>query len=268
MLRDLLDEAYGAMRHNRRRATLTMLGMAWGIATVILLMAYGAGFGTAIEHIFDSFGSKVIGVFPGVSTQQAGGAKAGVKVRLERVDVDRLTNTVPNLKHITPEMYLRTTAVDYGARSFPLPVTGTEPPAADIRKLVPAMGRFLNQQDNQQRARVAVIGSEARTKLFSGQFPVGESIRINGVSFQVISVLEPNGEKKKQILFQFLAEALVITFAGGVAGIVFAFIVSKGIGSITLYSALAKYGEAGDIVLAINPVHLLVATFILVFVGI
>ncbi len=49
---------------------------------------------------------------------------------------------------------------------------------------------------------------------------------------------------------------------------IFAFIVSKGIGSITLYSALAKYGEAGDIVLAINPIHLLVATFILVFVGI
>src|SRR6266481_1249549 len=135
MFRDLLDEAYGAMRHNRRRATLTMLGMAWGIAT---------------EHIFDSFGSKVIGVFPGVSTQQAGGAKAGVKVRLERVDIDRLSNTVPNLKHITPEMYLRTTAVDYGSRSFPLPVTGTEPPAADIRKLVPATGRFFNQQDDQQ----------------------------------------------------------------------------------------------------------------------
>src|SRR5262250_2994946 len=78
MSTDLLHEAYGAMKHNRRRALLTMLGMGWGIATVILLMAYGAGFGTAIENIFDSFGSKVIGVFPGVSTQQAGGAKAGV----------------------------------------------------------------------------------------------------------------------------------------------------------------------------------------------
>src|SRR5437763_16526433 len=103
MVRELLDEAYVAVRHNRRRATLTMLGMAWGIATVILLMAYGAGFGTAIEHIFDSFGSKVIGVFPVFRTQQAGGAKAGVKVRLERVDIDRLSNTVPNLKTLTPE---------------------------------------------------------------------------------------------------------------------------------------------------------------------
>src|SRR5207237_267982 len=164
----------GGQPRTLARDTLTLVALAGLIATVILLMAYGAAFGTAIEHIFDSVGSKVIGVFPGVSTQQAGGAKAGVKVRLERVDVDRLSNTVPNLKHITPEMYLRTTAVDYGARSFPLPVTGTEPPAAVTRKLVPAMGRFFNQQDNQQRARVAVIGSEARTKLFSGQFPIGE----------------------------------------------------------------------------------------------
>src|SRR5207248_10191576 len=83
-----------------------------------------------------------------------------------------------------------------------------------------------------------------------------------------IGVLKALGAKKKQILFQYLAEPLVITFAGGVAGIIFAFIVSKGIGSITLYSALAKYGEAGDIVLVINPIHLLVATFILIFVGI
>ena len=48
MVRDLLGQAYGAMKHDRRRATLTMLGMAWGIATVVLLLAYGAGFGRAI----------------------------------------------------------------------------------------------------------------------------------------------------------------------------------------------------------------------------
>jgi len=71
MFRDLLDEAYGAMRHNRRRATLTMLGMAWGIATVVLLLAYGSGFGRAINTIFASFGAtpttvSVIGGFCGI----------------------------------------------------------------------------------------------------------------------------------------------------------------------------------------------------------
>jgi hypothetical protein len=65
MLRDLLREAYGAMRHNRRRTALTMLGMAWGIATVVMLLAYGDGFGQACANIFANFGTKLVIVIPG-----------------------------------------------------------------------------------------------------------------------------------------------------------------------------------------------------------
>jgi putative ABC transport system permease protein len=60
MLRDLLREAYAAMRHNRRRTALTMLGMAWGIATVVMLLAYGDGFGRACANIFANFGTKLV----------------------------------------------------------------------------------------------------------------------------------------------------------------------------------------------------------------
>jgi putative ABC transport system permease protein len=56
VLHDLIHEAYGAMQHNRRRTALTMLGMAWGIATVVLLLAYGNGFGRACANIFANFG--------------------------------------------------------------------------------------------------------------------------------------------------------------------------------------------------------------------
>ena len=65
MVNDLLSQAYEAMRFNRRRTALTMLGMAWGIATVVLLLAYGNGFGRAIEIIFAKWGTRIIGVFPG-----------------------------------------------------------------------------------------------------------------------------------------------------------------------------------------------------------
>src|SRR5258706_15074001 len=77
MTNDLLKEAYGAMQHNRRRTTLTMLGMAWGIATVVILLAFGSGFERAINIIFSSWGTDVIGAFPGRTSLQAGGAKAG-----------------------------------------------------------------------------------------------------------------------------------------------------------------------------------------------
>src|SRR6201986_4449760 len=104
MLRDLFSQAYEAMLHNRRRTLITIIGMAWGIATVVLLMAYGAGFGRAIETIFAQFGTNIIGVFPGTTTQQAGEKKAGVQVRLQLSDVELLQSTFPVLLRISPEV--------------------------------------------------------------------------------------------------------------------------------------------------------------------
>ena len=82
MLKDILGQAWEAMVYNRRRTAITMIGMAWGIATVVLLLAYGAGFSRAIEAIFAQWGTNIIGVFPGRTSEQAGGEKSGVKVQL------------------------------------------------------------------------------------------------------------------------------------------------------------------------------------------
>ena len=72
------------VRHNRRGTALTMLGMAWGIATVVLLLAYGAGFGRAVHNIFSNFGMQVMGIFPGRTSMQAGGSKAPAFRHLHR----------------------------------------------------------------------------------------------------------------------------------------------------------------------------------------
>src|SRR5208282_1851280 len=103
MMRDLLHESYDAMRHNRRRTALTMLGMAWGIATVVMLLAYGDGFGRAIANIFANFGTKLMIVVPGRSSMQSGGQKAGALVRFTLEDVDTLTANIPQITHITPD---------------------------------------------------------------------------------------------------------------------------------------------------------------------
>ena len=95
MLKDILGQAWEAMLYNRRRTTITMVGMAWGIATVVLLLAYGAGFTHAIEAIFAQWGTNIIGVFPGRTSEQAGGDKAGVKVRFTQDDVDRIIAAFP-----------------------------------------------------------------------------------------------------------------------------------------------------------------------------
>src|SRR5512134_1510861 len=102
MFRDLLGQAWSSLKHNRRRSALTMLGMAWGIATVVMLLSYGAGFQQAIENIFSNFGIKMIGVFPGRTSMQAGGSKAGTEIRLTMDDVERIRTGVPLVSRISP----------------------------------------------------------------------------------------------------------------------------------------------------------------------
>ena len=188
MFRDLLGEAYVAMRHNRRRTTLTMLGMAWGIATVVMLLAYGDGFGQACANIFANFGTKLVIVAPGKTSTQAGGQKSGVQIRFTQDDVEALATNLPQIIHITPTVEKQAN-VQYDNRDFTFTVSGNDPNVLSIRALKLEQGRFYNMEDHVQRARVAVIGSEAKEKLFSGRNALGEYIRLDGLSFEVVGVL-------------------------------------------------------------------------------
>ncbi len=391
MHRDLLQQAFGAMRHDLRKTLLTMLGMAWGIATVVLLLAYGEGFGRAINNIFQSFGAKAVGIFPGRTTLEAGGNKAGVEIRFTDDDIVLLQNVVPLIRHISRGSDKQSTVVN-NARTYTLPVSGVDPPAGAIWNLDIDQGRFLNDEDNLAHRRVAVLGFDAKNKLFSGMDPYGKDIRIDGVSFQVVGVaaarmqegdndinrqiyipfsvmnalqdthylggiwldyegldhdkvtqtirtslgmahhFKPDdlraihvfdaqkqlaqfniitmglkillafigtitlgiggiglmnimlvsvtqrtreigmekalGARKRDILFQFLAEAMVITAVGGILGILISYLISFSVGSLTLYSAIAQHADAGDIRLIVAPKILLIAVSILAVVGV
>ena len=390
MVRDLLSESYNAMRHDRRRTALTMLGMAWGIATVVMLLAYGDGFGRATSNIMANFGTKLFILIPGRSTMQAGGQKAGTPVRFTLDDVDLLSSNIPQIVHITPSCSRKST-IQYDTRSYSMSVNGEYPNTLAIRALTLGQGRFYNAEDQLQRARVAVIGSQTKEKLFSGRNALGVRIRVDGIAFEVIGVLAPKmqqgndninrvvyvpfttmsdlkdthyldtirfnyeatdygrieqsvryimaeqhrfnpvdrravliinlmdevhlfevitlglkvllgfigtltlgiggiglmnimlvsvtqrtreigvekalGARRRHIFLQFLAEALTITFIGGLFGIILAYVVTFSVGRLTLYSAMAKHAEAGDIRLMINPFTLLVAVLILSAVG-
>jgi putative ABC transport system permease protein len=190
MLRDIFGQAWEAMLYNRRRTTITMVGMAWGIATVVLLLAYGAGFTHAIQAIFAQWGTNVIGVFPGRTSEQAGGDKAGALVRFTQDDVDRIIAAVPGIYHISPAAY-KDVIVQNDLHSYTWTVNGVRSVFQDIWKLDTDAGRFFNGAEEQQRAHVCVIGSEAKTKLFSGQWAVGQTVRLNGVLFTIVGVLSP-----------------------------------------------------------------------------
>jgi putative ABC transport system permease protein len=196
MLKDILGQAWEAMLFNRRRTAITMVGMAWGIATVVLLLAYGAGFSRAIEAIFAQWGTQTIGVWPGRTSEQAGGDKAGVKVQFTLDDVDRASAAVPNINVISPAVY-KDVPVQNDLHTYTWSVNGVRPQYQDILKLGTDQGRFFNGAEDQQRAHVCVIGSEAKTKLFSGGWALGETIRLSGEPFTIIGVLSPKMQESE-----------------------------------------------------------------------
>ena len=188
MIVDLATQAYNALRHNRRRSMLTMLGMAWGIATVVLLLAYGSGFERGLWAAFRSFGTNLVFIFPGRTQLQAGGTKAGAEVKLTVQDLDYIRDEVPLLKHVSPEV-AKQSLVAYGTRSATYGVSGVCASYGRMRRLETAEGSFFSEADDFTHTRVALIGSDVRKKLFSGQTALGESIRLDGISYQVIGVL-------------------------------------------------------------------------------
>ena len=193
--KDVFSEAYGALRHNRQRSAITMLGMAWGIATVVLLLAYGTGFSTAIISIFKSFASmQAIAVQGGRTSMQAGGSKAGTSVRLTKDDIDRLLVNVPQIVRIAPESYYEA-PISYEGRSYTWQVSGSNSALQEIENLQVDTGRFYSAEDTQLRARMCVLGSEAKEKLFSGRFALGERIRINGIPYEVVGILKPRPQE-------------------------------------------------------------------------
>jgi putative ABC transport system permease protein len=196
MLNDIGKQAYGAMKHNRRRSMLTMLGMAWGIATVVLLLAYGTGFERGLMAAFTTFGGNLIAIFPGRTELQAGGTKAGTQVRLTIKDLENLRAEVPFLKRSSPESN-KQTLVAYGLRSSTYMVRGTYASYQQCRHIDIGEGSFFDDQQDFAHMRVAVIGNDVKKKLFSGQNAIGESIRIDGISYQVVGIIRKmlsNGE--------------------------------------------------------------------------
>src|SRR3569833_1510199 len=167
MLKDILGQAWEAMLYNRRRTAITMIGMAWGIATVVLLLAYGAGFSRAVEAIFAQWGTNIIGTYPGRTSEQAGGTKSGVKVRFTIDDVDRLSAAEPGINHISPVAFKEVTVLN-DLHSYTWTVFGVRSVFQDIWKLDTDAGRFFNGQEEQQRVLVCVFGFVVLSLLFLG----------------------------------------------------------------------------------------------------
>jgi putative ABC transport system permease protein len=194
MIRHLFSEALNALNHYRMRSVLTMLSITWGVAALLLLLAYGQGFERALVKAFLQIGKDLVVVFPGQTSMQAGGERSGRRIRLELSDVKAIQEGVPTVEAVSPEAR-RYFPFNFNERVRSYSVSGVYASFQQIREEVVAAGRFLSEEDVLHRRRVVVIGENIRKELFSGIPAVGSDLKINGVRFTVIGVLE----KKTQI---------------------------------------------------------------------
>jgi len=194
MIRHIFAEALSALSYYRLRSALTMLSIIWGVASLMLLLSYGQGFERALTQAFLQIGKDLVVVFPGQTSMQAGGERSGRPVLLELKDVTAIQEGVPTVEAVSPEVrHFFPLAFNERTRSYS--VAGVYASYERIRNTAIATGRFLSEEDMLQRRRVVVIGENLRHELFSGVPALGAELKISGVRFTVIGVLE----KKTQI---------------------------------------------------------------------
>jgi putative ABC transport system permease protein len=189
--REVVREAMYGIARNRFRAALSMLGISWGIVSVVMLLAYGDGFHNAIAAGFrGAFSTGVAVIWPGQTSMQVGGERAGRRVRMQVDDV-RAVAALPLIRAASPE-FVERLPISYGDKVVTQPIRGVNTEYGDMRaeRAAPGQGRFINNLDLEERRRVAFIGREVHRKLFGNQVAVGETIRIKGHPFEVIGVME------------------------------------------------------------------------------
>ncbi|MGO9097333.1 MAG: ABC transporter permease [Bryobacteraceae bacterium] len=189
MLAEILRQAWIALRRNPLRSFLTMLGIVWGIVAVAVLIAYGNGFRAVLSNAFDAFGKSAVVCWPGQTSEQAGGERAGRRVRFEKEDMDLVRAEATLVRDVSLET-VRWLAISYGDRLANTAIRGVYPEYGEIRNEVPAEGRWISPEDFLERRRVVFLGGILRAQLFSGRPAVGETVLISGVRFTVVGTMD------------------------------------------------------------------------------
>jgi putative ABC transport system permease protein len=189
VLRELVVQSWGNLARNRTRSALTMLGIVWGIVAVTVLLAYGSGFRGVLTRAFNAFGRSAVVAWPGQTSEQAGGERAGKRVRLEKVDRENILAEASLVKAVSMET-VRWLNIAYGERMANTAIRGVYPEYGEIRNEVPSEGRWIAAEDFVERRRVTFLGAQLRKKLFAGRPAVGETVRIDGVRFTVVGTMD------------------------------------------------------------------------------
>lgn len=186
----LISDLYRNLSSQKLRSFLTIFGIMWGTATLILLLAFGIGFRDQTVLNMRGMGDQLAIIFNGQTTIAHQGYGIGRPIRMREADAQLLKNQIPDMEVVTPE-YMRTYQVSYGERRRNSNIGGVYPVYSSIRNVFEQEGgRWLNEMDIGERRRVIFLGNRLAENLFGDEDPVGKQVMVRQTPFTVIGVMQ------------------------------------------------------------------------------
>ena len=182
---DYIRQSFQMIFSNKVRSFLSMLGIMIGVATVVAMLALGAGAKKSISDSLNQMGTNMLSIQPDHRNE------SGVQVTFTPKDITDIL-TIPTVKRIAP-LVNGSAMLIVGNKNLSSRVQGTTPEEAAMRNSMPAYGRMFTSEESQSRSKVAVIGSTVASELFGSDDPIGKSIKVNRINFLIIGVLPPLG---------------------------------------------------------------------------
>ncbi|RMF63558.1 MAG: ABC transporter permease [Calditrichaeota bacterium] len=190
MWAELLKEFWQDLKVHKTRAVLTIVAIAWGTVTVVLLLSFGQGLGTQLQNGMLNAYNRILLIWGGQTGLEYEGLPRGRRIRLTEEDVALLKETIPFIDQISPQ-YRKNVTLSYGKVSTTTECEGVNPAFEDMRRMYPIEGgRFLNQADILYQRRVLFLGVEIAGELFGSADPIGRTVMLDGIPFTVIGVMQ------------------------------------------------------------------------------
>ena len=185
-MKEALKQSLDNLRTNKLRSCLTMFGIMWGVISIVILSAMGEGFQRGNQAVLEELGKNIVVIRNGRTSVQAGGERAGRVIRLNIGDVHELRSKSRLIQHLSPELMRGGVSIKSAYNAASLQISGIWPDFQSIRTIEVSHGRLINEADNDEARRVVVIGREAAIQLFADRNPVGEAVKLNGLTYTVI----------------------------------------------------------------------------------
>jgi putative ABC transport system permease protein len=192
---EALTQAWNSLRGHKLRTGLTMFGIIWGIASMIILVGMGKSSQKLFYREFEKLGERLIYIWAGKSSSGLSGIKGGRQIRFTIEDVEAIRDHCPDVEMVSPQVGAGMRTAERNTEMLSCETNGVSPQAQIIRNLNVEKGRFILPDDITHARRISVLGANVKEKLFGKQTAVGESIRLSGITFLVAGVLTKKGDQ-------------------------------------------------------------------------